>query len=107
MPSILSYVDSLNQLSFHVVSRRCYQIVHGTLDVWQFSDVTLLAANADTCANGGECEALWILALERDYQFDGKVGDECLRSIHSPARHEEISWKDDNDVPSVLVVRER
>jgi hypothetical protein len=80
--------------------------VHGTLDVWKFSDVTSSAANADTSVNGGECEALWILALERDYKFDGKAGDECLLLIHSPSRREDISWKDGNDVVPFLVVRE-
>ena len=97
--SILSYVDSVDWLNFRAVSRGCYQIVHGTLDVWQFSDVTSSAFNADTTANGSECEALWRLALARDYQFDGKAGDECLQSIRSPARREDISWKDDDDIP--------
>jgi hypothetical protein len=78
MPSILSYVDSIDWLIFCAVSDGCYQVVQGTLDIWQFSDVTLLAADADTSPNGREGGALWRLALERDYHFDGKVGNKCL-----------------------------
>jgi hypothetical protein len=107
MPSILPYLDSINWLSFYAVSHGCYQIVHGTLDFWQSSDVTSLAADADASANGGESEALWILALERVYQFNGKVGDKFLQSIHSLARCKDILWKDDNDIVPFLVVRER
>jgi len=92
--SILYYVDGIDWLNFRAVSRGCYQIVHGTLDVWQVSNVVL--SDADR-----ECEALWRLALARDYQFDGKAGsDECLQSIHSSASREDIiSWKDDDDMP--------
>ena len=92
--SILYYVDGIDWLNFRAVSRGCYQIVHGTLDdVWQVSNV--VPSDADR-----ECEALWRLALARDYQFDGKAGsDECLQSIHSSASREDISLKDDDDMP--------
>ena len=89
--SILYYVEGIDWLNFRAVSRGCYRIVHGTLDVWQISNV--FPSDADM-----ECEALWRLALARDYQFDGKAGsDECLQSIRSSASREDISWKDDDD----------
>jgi uncharacterized protein affecting Mg2+/Co2+ transport len=102
--SILPYVASGNWLNFRAASRGCYEIVHGTADVWHSSDRASasdqsLGANA-ACSDSrsgnvvSESEALWRLALARDYHFEaGADDDECLRSIRSPA----VAPNDDDD----------
>ena len=99
--SILPYVASGDWLNFRAASWGCYVIVHGTVDVCHSSDRASAAdrsrgSNADgsdPCGNVSESEALWRLALARDYQFEAGAGDECLQSIHSPV----IASNDDND----------
>lgn len=103
--SVLSYVASSDWLSFRAASLFCYQTVHDTTNVWHSSDRTYApnvpggggggdsgSADPTSANNGGEGEALWRLALARDYRFEGGMtSDECLQSIHSP--------NDDDDVP--------
>lgn len=64
--SILPYITSHDWLNFRVVSRGCYEIVHGTTDVY---------CNA---SGGSESETLWRLALVKDYQFDGSEDESIL-----------------------------
>ena len=104
--SILPYVGSSDWLNFRASSRGCYQTVHDTTNVWHSSNRTRAppsipgcedAANSDPSANnGGESDALWRLALARDYQFEGgATDDECLQSFHSPG----VNLNDDDDAP--------
>ena len=102
--SILIFVESRDWLSFRAASLFCYQTVHDTTNVWHSSDRTYApnitgrgdAAGSDSSANnGGEGEALWRLALARDYRFEGGTSDECLQSIHSPGD----APNDDDDAP--------
>ena len=107
--SVLSYVASSDWLSFRAASLFCYRTVHDTANVWHSSDRTYApnvpgsggggasgSADPTSANNGGEGEALWRLALARDYRFEGGMAsDECLQSIHSPG----FAPNDDDDVP--------
>lgn len=75
--SILPYITSNDWLNFRLTSRSCYQIVHGTnatADEISISSPSL-AETADGEGNS-ESEALWRLALVREYQFDESEEDE-------------------------------
>jgi uncharacterized protein affecting Mg2+/Co2+ transport len=75
--SILPYIASNDWLKFRTVSKGCYRIVHDVDDV----------ENAGN--RGSESEALWRLALKRDFHFD-KGLDDCLQSFHSPVNNVNI-----------------
>ena len=67
--SILPFATSAEWLNFRLTSRRCYEIVHG-------HDVTSIQQQIH---GEEESEALWKLALVRDYRFDYEAderGDE-------------------------------
>lgn len=74
--SILPYVTSHDWLNFRLVSRGCYEIVHGTTDVY----------TQNAAGGTSESETLWRLALMKDYQFDGSEDEsilhQCIRSIY-------------------------
>jgi hypothetical protein len=124
--SILGYVTSIDWLNFRVVSRRCYEAVHDTANVWHAAsppaerdrapaDAFLNGAIGDDASTsirsdsnartigGGTSDSLWRLALARDYEFvdggrDGNPSDdECLTSIHSPALLDAIAGNADDD----------
>ena len=86
--SILPYVTSHDWLNFRLVSRGCYEIVHDTTDVY---------SNA---AGGSESEALWRLALVKDYQFDGSEEEsilhQCIRSIDVTQNEDDAFLSTDN-----------
>ena len=86
--SILPYVTSHDWLNFRLVSRGCYEIVHDTTDVY---------SNA---AGGSESEALWRLALVKDYQFDGSeeesIMHQCIRSIDVTQNEDDAFLSTDN-----------
>ena len=77
--SILPYIASKDWLKFRTVSKGCYRIVHDIDDVWHSADRTV----SNTNNSSSESEALWRLALERDFHFK-KGSDDCLQSFHSP-----------------------
>ena len=86
--SILPYVTSHDWLNFRLVSRGCYEIVHDTTDVY---------SNA---VGGSESEALWRLALVKDYQFDGSeeesIMHQCIRSIDVTQNEDDAFLSTDN-----------
>ena len=70
--SILPYVTSDDWLNFRLVSRGCYEIVHCAE-----SPPTVVMQQEDA-----ESEALWRLALVKDYQFDGSEDESILHLMH-------------------------
>ena len=84
--SILSYVTSNDWLNFRLVSRSCYQIVHGT-NVANTSN-TIATSNGEV----SESEVLWRLALVREYQFDEEDDEELLHQCI-----EQNEYEDDDD----------
>jgi hypothetical protein len=61
--SILPFVTSSDWLNFRAASRRCYEIIHGHHDVGA-------TQQQEQQQNDEESEALWRLALVRDYRFE-------------------------------------
>ena len=97
--SILPFVSSDDWLSFRTASRNCYEIVHGTADVSEshcslcqrHSALCTLATHRDSIGSVDgeeekESEALWKLALAREFRFDQNAAPESRKhlSIHSP-----------------------
>lgn len=69
--SILPFVNSTALLSFRLTSRGCYEICHGHV----------VGSTATQQKHEEESEALWCLALVRDYRFE--KGDELLSMYKS------------------------
>ena len=86
--SILPYITSNDWLNFRLVSRGCYQIVHGTNVANTYDTIAIVDGE------GSESEALWRSALVREYQFvDESEKDEEL--LHQCIEQNE--YEDDDD----------
>ena len=84
--SILSYCISNDWLNFRLVSRSCYQIVHGKNVANTFNTIAIVDGEGRS-----ESEVLWRLALVREYQFDEadeKLSHQCI---------EQNEYQDDDD----------
>ena len=74
--SILPFVTSSDWLDFRAASRRCYEIIHGH---------HVGATQQQEQQNDEESEALWRLALVRDYRFE-EDGDDRRSLMYQSIR---------------------
>ena len=95
--SILPFVTSSDWLNFRAASRRCYEIIHGHH----------IGATQQEKQNDEESEALWRLALVRDYRFEGPQQDDVDGDNRRSLMYQSIRCRnndddDDDDLPFLI-----